>query len=76
MTPPRECLNSSLQMAGTPSSIAATSTLAMVRAAEARGVRTADVLRKAGVARELIEEPDARQRSGDNEQDRRGGAEQ
>ena len=48
----------------------------MVRAAEARGVRTADVLRKAGVARELIEEPDARQRSGDNEQDRRDGAEQ
>lgn len=47
-------------MAGTPASIAATSTLAMVRAAEARGVRTADVLRKAGVARELIEEPDAR----------------
>lgn len=32
----------------------------MVRAAEARGARTADVLRKAGVTRELLETPDAR----------------
>jgi AraC-like DNA-binding protein len=47
-------------MARNPPSIAATSTLAMVRAAEARGVRTADVLRKAGVTRELLETPDTR----------------
>ena len=32
----------------------------MVRTAESRGVRTADVLRKAGVSRELLETPDAR----------------
>lgn len=32
----------------------------MVRTAEARGVRTEGVLRKAGVSRELLEKPDAR----------------
>lgn len=32
----------------------------MVRTAEARGVRTANVLRKVGVSRELLETPDAR----------------
>jgi len=32
----------------------------MVRTAEARGVRTADVLRKAGISRELLEKPDTR----------------
>ena len=49
-----------MQMAGNPTTIAATSTLAMVCAAEARGVRTADVLKKAGVTREHLETPDAR----------------
>jgi AraC-like DNA-binding protein len=47
-------------MAHPSPSIAVTSTLAMVRTAEARGVRTADVLRKAGVSREFLETPDAR----------------
>lgn len=47
-------------MARNPPTIAVTSTLAMVRTAEARGVRTADVLRKAGISRELLETPDAR----------------
>lgn len=32
----------------------------MVRTAEARGVRTAEVLRRAGVAREVLDAPDAR----------------
>jgi AraC-like DNA-binding protein len=43
-----------------PISVAATSTLAMVRAAEARGVRTADLLRAEGITRELLDDPDAR----------------
>lgn len=42
------------------STIAATSTLAMVRAAEARGVRTDDLLRTAGIVRAWLETPDAR----------------
>src|SRR5262245_36132579 len=41
-------------------SIAVTSTLAMVRTAEARGVDTADVLARAGVTRAVIEDPDGR----------------
>ncbi len=40
--------------------IAASSTLAMVRAAEARGVRVADVLGRARVTRAALEDPDAR----------------
>lgn len=47
-------------MTKAPSSIAATSTLAMVRTAEARGVQTADLLKAAGLARELLDDPDAR----------------
>jgi AraC-like DNA-binding protein len=43
-----------------PSTIAATSTLAMVRAAEARGVATADLLAESGLTQELLEDPDAR----------------
>jgi AraC-like DNA-binding protein len=43
-----------------PPSIATTSTLAMLRTAESRGVRTADLLAAAGLARELVEDPDAR----------------
>jgi hypothetical protein len=40
--------------------IAATSTLAMVLAAEARGVRTEEVLRRTGVTRDHLETADAR----------------
>jgi len=47
-------------MATSPPSIAATSTLAMVRTAESRGVHTADVLRDAGLSHDLLEDPDAR----------------
>jgi len=43
-----------------PPSIAATSTRAMVRAAEERGVRTADVLAEAGLDVASLEDPDAR----------------
>ena len=43
-----------------PISIAATSTLAMVRTAEARGIQTADLLLAAGFPRELLDDPDAR----------------
>lgn len=43
-----------------PGTIAATSTLAMVRTAEARGTETADLLAAAGVSREGLEDPDAR----------------
>jgi AraC-like DNA-binding protein len=42
------------------STIASTSTLAMVRAAEARGVDATDVLARAGVTRDRLEDPDAR----------------
>lgn len=41
-------------------SIAATSTLAMLRTAEARGIRTADLLEEAGLTREALEDLDAR----------------
>jgi hypothetical protein len=37
-----------------------TSTLAMVRTAEERGYRTADLLSDAGLTREILEDPDAR----------------
>lgn len=47
-------------MASTSPSIAATSTLAMVRTAEARGVRTADLLEETGLTLEGLEDPDAR----------------
>ena len=47
-------------MAKAPPTIAATSTLAMVRTADARGVRTADLLEAAGLTREFLENPDAR----------------
>jgi len=47
-------------MAKAPPSIAATSTLAMVRTAEARGIEAADVLQAAGLTRETLEDPDAR----------------
>ena len=47
-------------MATAPPSIAATSTLAMVRTAEARGFQAADLLEQAGISRELLEDPDAR----------------
>jgi AraC-like DNA-binding protein len=43
-----------------PHLIAATSTLAMVRAAEARGVATAGLLEQAGLSRSFLEDPDAR----------------
>jgi AraC-like DNA-binding protein len=47
-------------MSKTPPSIAATSTLAMVRTADARGIQTADLLERAGLTREFLEDPDAR----------------
>ena len=47
-------------MAKAPPSIAATSTLAMIRTAEARGIQTADLLAKAGLTHEALEDPDAR----------------
>ncbi|MDM7914128.1 MAG: AraC family transcriptional regulator [Candidatus Eisenbacteria bacterium] len=47
-------------MSKAPPSIAATSTLAMVRTAEARGVRTADLLEEAGISRASLDDPDAR----------------
>ena len=47
-------------MARATPSIAATSTLAMVCTAEARGVRTADLLSSAGLSRALLEDPDTR----------------
>jgi AraC-like DNA-binding protein len=47
-------------MAKTPPSIAATSTLAMVCTADARGIPTADLLDAAGLTRESLEDPDAR----------------
>jgi AraC-like DNA-binding protein len=43
-----------------PPSVAVTSTLAMVRAAEARGAQTADVLEQAELSRDTLEDPDAR----------------
>ena len=47
-------------MAKAPPTIAATSTLAMVRTAEGRGSPTADLLDAAGITRATIEDPDAR----------------
>jgi AraC-like DNA-binding protein len=47
-------------MTKTPPSIAATSTHAMVRAAEVRGVQTADLLQREGLTRAFLEDPDAR----------------
>lgn len=47
-------------MTRSPPTIAATSTLAMVRTAEARGVSAADLLKEAGLTVELLEDPDAR----------------
>jgi AraC-like DNA-binding protein len=43
-----------------PPTIAATSTLAMVRTAEARGFQTVDLLEEAGLTHEFLEDPDAR----------------
>ncbi len=40
--------------------IAATSTLAMIRTVEGRGIRTADLLKDAGLTRGQLEDPDAR----------------
>lgn len=47
-------------MAKAPPTIAATSTLAMVRTAAARGIETADLLRAARLTPERLEDPDAR----------------
>lgn len=47
-------------MAAMPNTIATTSTLAMLRAAESRGFQTADLLAAAGLGRAMIEDPDAR----------------
>jgi AraC-like DNA-binding protein len=47
-------------MARAPVTVAAMSTLAMVRTAEARGVETADLLQSAGIARPMLDDPDAR----------------
>lgn len=47
-------------MSKPPPAIAVTSTLAMVRAAEERGVPTDDVLSGAGLERSFLEDPDAR----------------
>ncbi len=47
-------------MAKPPPSIAATSTLAMVCTAEARGFQVADLLEELGLTRELLDDPDAR----------------
>ncbi|HET9233694.1 MAG TPA: AraC family transcriptional regulator, partial [Candidatus Eisenbacteria bacterium] len=47
-------------MAKPPPTIAATSTLAMLRTAEARGVETADLVTQAGLTRDFLEDPDAR----------------
>jgi AraC-like DNA-binding protein len=56
---PRRLLDTLRQMTKAPPSIAVTSTLAMVRTAEARGIQTADLLEAAGVTREFLENPDA-----------------
>jgi AraC-like DNA-binding protein len=49
-----------MEMAKPPITIAVTSTLAMVRTAEARGFHTADLLYEAGITRDTLEDPDAR----------------
>lgn len=43
-----------------PPSIAVTSTVAMVRTAEARGFPTADLLAEVGIERDLLDDPDTR----------------
>ena len=43
-----------------PPTVATTSTLAMLRAAESRGFETGDLLSAAGLERETVEDPDAR----------------
>lgn len=47
-------------MAVMPPTVATTSTLAMVRTVESRGFETADLLAAAGLARDTVEDPDAR----------------
>lgn len=47
-------------MPAMPPTVATTSTLAMLRAAESRGFETHDLLTASGLARETIEDPDAR----------------
>jgi len=47
-------------MSRTPPSIAATSTLAMVCEAEARGFQTSDLLEDVGLTREALKDPDGR----------------
>lgn len=47
-------------MAAAPFTVAATSTMAMVRAAEARGIATADLLEQAALTRAALEDPDTR----------------
>ena len=47
-------------MSKAPPSIAATSTLAMVRTANARGIETSDLLKQAGLTLEFLEDPDSR----------------
>ena len=47
-------------MVKSPPTIAATSTLAMVRTAAARGVETDDLLKDAGLSLQRLEDPDAR----------------
>lgn len=47
-------------MSAAPPKVAVTSTLAMVRCAESRGFRTADLLARVSITREILEDPDAR----------------
>jgi len=47
-------------MSAASTTLAVTSTLAMVRAAEARGFRTGDLLARVSLSREILENPDAR----------------
>ena len=47
-------------MSKSPPTIAATSTLAMVRTATVRGIETADLLEEAGLSLAFLEDPDAR----------------
>lgn len=47
-------------MGAMPPSVATTSTLAMLRAVESRGFETRDLLAASGLARETVEDPDAR----------------
>lgn len=57
---PRRLFDTRRQMADIPPTVAATSTLAMVRAADARGVEAADLLERAGLTRAVLEDPDSR----------------